>query len=132
MKKQLNMRLDGYLVDGLRLAAQRQNIKLTTMMEDVVKKYLQTIKPNELKLELKEAIDEEEQPCLWVLLSTYKESRECQYSGIPQEEGYIWEYIGGDGEPDMSDELRRLFHSPAGDCALSAFLKNSEEQTLKA
>lgn len=131
MKKQLNMRLDGYLVDGLRLAAQRQNIKLTTMVEDMVKKYLQTLKPNELKLELMGA-QEGDQPSICVLLSTYKESRECQYTGHDQGSGYIWEYVGGEDEPDMSDELRRLYHSPAGDSVLSDLLTNSEERILKA
>lgn len=51
-----------------------------------------------------------------VRLETNGESRECRYSS--QDVSSVWEYEGGDNEPDMDPSLLSLFHSSVGDEAL--------------
>lgn len=65
---------------------------------------------------------------VWVRLETNGESRECRYSS--QDGCSVWEYEGGDKEPDMDPRLLSLFHSSVGDEALQRCYDDETTVTL--
>ena len=60
------------------------------------------------------ADDTGEYSCLWVELIYFSDTRRACYELTP--EG--WQYLTGDNEPDMPDDLRRAWHGREGDKAL--------------
>ena len=64
----------------------------------------------------------------WVWLETETETRSCCYSRY----NGSWSFEDGDSEPEMSIELRVLFHSKKGDAAINKCYKTGETVTLKA
>lgn len=65
---------------------------------------------------------------VWVRLETNGESRECRYTS--QIDDSVWEYEGGDNEPDMDRRLLSLFHSSVGDEALQRCYDEETSVTL--
>lgn len=65
---------------------------------------------------------------VWVRLETNGESRECRYTS--QIDDPVWEYEGGDNEPEMDPSLLSLFHSSVGDEALQRCYDDETTVTL--
>ena len=57
---------------------------------------------------------------LWVKLSTENETRECCYTRYNR----VWCYELGDREPEMSNELHKLFDGKKGNAALNKVYNN--------
>lgn len=63
-----------------------------------------------------------------VRLETNGESRECNY--VSRADDSVWEYNGGDNEPEMDPRLLSLFHSSVGDEALQRCYDDETTVTL--
>jgi len=64
----------------------------------------------------------------WVNLETETQKRQCCYSRYSGN----WHHEDGDREPEMSNELRNIFHGKKGNAALNKCYKYEETVTLEA
>lgn len=72
---------------------------------------------NSLYIELIEKIDYDDFDRMWVRLTYETESSEiCLEPTLD----FSWAYLEGDNEPNMPDEIRKIWESKAGDDILTA------------